>query len=215
MLTTAATTAASTSTTTAVDLTDPDLWARPDTPALVDALRAEAPVHLTDTVDDGPVWSVLTYRESAEVLRNAAAFSSESGSLLGAGPGNVPVGSGRMMALTDPPRHRELRAPANPFFSKGGVRGAARSITERAGELFDRAVEQGEADLVDVVSALPLAVMCDLLDVPEKDRDMVVRVCDVAFLGRTPEDPADPQRPPFRRHPGARLGGRTRRRRQD
>ncbi|WMX48591.1 hypothetical protein RGF97_32585 [Streptomyces roseicoloratus] len=108
--------------TTAVDLTDPALWARPDTPELVAELRREAPVHLTDTVDDGPVWSVLTYKESADVLRNAAAFSSESGSLLGAGEGNVPVGSGRMMALTDPPRHRELRAPANPFFSKNGVR---------------------------------------------------------------------------------------------
>ncbi|WP_380284004.1 cytochrome P450 [Kitasatospora purpeofusca] len=175
-------------TTTSVDLTDPALWARPDTPELVAELRAEAPVHRTDTVDDGPIWSVMTYRESADVLRNAAVFSSESGSLLGAGVGNVPVGSGRMMALTDPPRHRELRAPANPFFSKGGVRGASRSIADRAAELFDRAVEQGEADLVDVVSALPLAVMCDLLDVPEQDRDMMVRVCDVAFLGATPEE---------------------------
>ncbi|MFE3559504.1 cytochrome P450, partial [Streptomyces sp. NPDC059193] len=195
MTTTTATTAtnaamAATSTATlggSVDLTDPDLWARPDTPALVAEMRREAPVHLTDTADDGPVWSVLTYKESADVLRNAAVFSSESGSLLGSGEGNVPVGSGRMMALTDPPRHRDLRAPANPFFSKGGVRGAARSIAERAGELFDQAVEQGEVDLVDVVSALPLAVMCDLLDVPEKDRDMVVRVCDVGVHGRTPE----------------------------
>ncbi|MFB7511860.1 cytochrome P450 [Streptomyces sp. NPDC056144] len=180
--------AAPTAPTTSVDLTDPSLWARPDTPALVDELRREASVHLTDTVDDGPVWSVLRYKESADVLRNAAVFSSESGSLLGAGEGNVPVGSGRMMALTDPPRHRELRAPANPFFSKNGVKGAARSISERAGELFDRALEQGTVDLVDVVSALPLAVMCDLLDVPEADREMVVRVCDVAFLGRTPEE---------------------------
>lgn len=186
MLTSTATDLTATRATT--DLTDPDLWARPDTPALIAELRREAPVHLTDTADDGPVWSVLTYRESADVLRNAAVFSSESGSLLGSGEGKVPVGSGRMMALTDPPRHRDLRAPANPFFSKGGVRGAARSIAERAAELFDRAVEQGEVDLVDVVSALPLAVMCDLLDVPEKDRDMVVRVCDAAFLGRTPEE---------------------------
>ncbi|MFE7524993.1 cytochrome P450 [Kitasatospora sp. NPDC057542] len=175
-------------TTTAVDLTDPDLWARPDTPALVAELRRESAVHLTDTVDDGPVWSVLSYRHSAEVLRNAAVYSSEQGSLLGAGEGNVPVGSGRMMALTDPPRHRELRAPANPFFSPGAVRGASRGIAELAASIVGQAVEQGEVDLVDAVSALPLSVMCDLLDVPEADRDMVVRVCDVAFLGRTPEE---------------------------
>ncbi|MFD7579315.1 cytochrome P450 [Kitasatospora sp. NPDC059817] len=175
-------------TTTPVDLTDPDLWARPDTPALVAELRREASVHRTDTVDDGPIWSVLSYRHSAEVLRNATLYSSEQGSLLGAGEGNVPVGSGRMMALTDPPRHRELRAPANPFFAPGPVRGASRGITELAASIVDQAVELGEVDLVDAVSALPLSVMCDLLDVPEKDREMVERVCDVAFLGRTPEE---------------------------
>lgn len=173
---------------TTIDLTDPGLWARPDVPAVIEELRREAPVHRTETADDGPVWSVLTYELAAEVLKNAAVFSSEGGSLLGSGEGKTPVGSGRMMALTDPPRHRELRAPATPFFSNSGVRGAAVSIGALAGELFDKAVAQGEADLVDVVSALPLAVMCDLLDVPTEDREMVVRVCDVAFLGNTPEE---------------------------
>ncbi|GAB7185306.1 cytochrome P450 [Kitasatospora sp. Ki12] len=175
-------------TTTAVDLTDPDLWARPDTPGLIAELRREAAVHRTDTVDDGPVWSVLSYRHSAQVLRDAALYSSEQGSLLGAGEGNVPVGSGRMMALTDPPRHRELRAPANPFFGPGPVRGAAPGITGLATAIVDKAVELGEVNLVDAVSALPLSVMCDLLDVPEQDREMVERVCDVAFLGNTPEE---------------------------
>ncbi|MEV7770273.1 cytochrome P450 [Kitasatospora sp. NPDC086791] len=175
-------------TTTSVDLTDPDLWARPDTSGLIAELRREAAVHRTDTVDDGPVWSVLSYRHAAEVLRDATLYSSEQGSLLGAGEGNVPVGSGRMMALTDPPRHRELRAPANPFFAPGPVRGAVRGITDLAASIVDRAVELGEVDLVDAVSALPLSVMCDLLDVPEQDREMVERVCDVAFLGGTPEE---------------------------
>lgn len=93
-----------------------------------------------------------------------------------------------MMALTDPPRHRELRAPATPFFSPSGARRASMSIAELASEIFDKALELGEVDLVDAVSALPLAVMCDLLEIPGEDRDMVVRVCDDAFLGRTPEE---------------------------
>lgn len=170
------------------DLTDPALWARPDVSEIITELREQAPVHRTETLDDGPVWSVMTYELAAEVLKNAMVYSSEGGSLLGTGEGRKPAGSGRMMALTDPPRHRELRAPATPFFSNGAVRGAASNITGLAGDIFDKALAQGEVDLVDVVSALPLAVMCDLLDVPDEDRDMVVRVCDVAFLGRTPED---------------------------
>lgn len=167
------------------DLSDPGLWARPDLPAVIAELRREAPVHRTETAEDGPVWSVLSYEHGAEVLKDTAVYSSEGGSLLGAGEGHAPVGAGRMMALTDPPRHRQLRAPATPFFSPSGVRGASRSIAELAGEIFDKAVAQGEMDLVEVVKALPLAVMCDLLDVPAQDRDMVVRVCDAAFLGGT------------------------------
>ena len=173
---------------TAIDLSDPALWARPDLPETIDELRATAAVQRTETAEDGPVWSVLSYDLSAEVLRNAGAYSSEGGSLLGTGEGRAPAGAGRMMALCDPPRHRELRAPATPFFSHGGVRNAARSITELAGDILDKAVAQGETDLVDAVSALPLAVMCDLLDVPAADRDMVVRVCDAAFLGDTAEE---------------------------
>jgi cytochrome P450 len=91
------------------------------------------------------------------------------------------------MALCDPPRHRELRAPATAAFSPGRSRAAAPGILEMARGLFDRALTEARVDLVDVVSALPLAVMCDLLDVPEADRDMVVRVCDQAFLGDTAE----------------------------
>ncbi|MEU7177583.1 MULTISPECIES: cytochrome P450 [Streptomyces] len=173
---------------TMTDLTDPGLWSRPDLPAVIDALRAKSPVQRTETADDGPVWSVLSYELAAEVLRNTAVYSSEGGSLLGSGEGRTPVGSGRMMALTDPPRHRDLRAPATPFFSSGGVRNASRSIAELADSLVAEAVARGEVDLVDTVAALPLAVMCDLLEIPDADRDMVVRVCDDAFLCRTPEE---------------------------
>ncbi|MER7673603.1 cytochrome P450 [Kitasatospora sp. NPDC096077] len=172
----------------APDLSDPALWERPDVPELVDGLRSAAPVQRSQTATDGPVWSVLSYDLAAEVLKDTATYSSEEGSLLGAGAGNTPVGAGRMMALTDPPRHRELRAPVVPFFSPSGVRGTRAGIVDLANRIVDGAVRQGEVDLVDVVAPLPLTVMCDLLDVPEQDREMVVKVCDDAFLGRTAEE---------------------------
>nr|WP_155074198.1 cytochrome P450 [Streptomyces taklimakanensis] len=168
-------------------MSDPGLWSRPDLPELVDGLRRESPVHRTETETDGPVWSVLTYELSAQVLRDTTVYSSEGGSLLGTGPAR-PAGSGRMMALCDPPRHRALRAPAVPFFSPQGVRGAARGIDELADAIVRQAVERREVDLVQMVSALPLEVMCDLLDVPGQDREMVRNVCDLAFLGRAPEE---------------------------
>ncbi|RZU53355.1 cytochrome P450 [Krasilnikovia cinnamomea] len=171
-------------TATTIDLTDPALWARDDIGALIDELRA-VPVRRTETAQDGPVWSVLGYELGAQVLTDNRTFGSTGGSLLGTG-GN-PAGAGKMMALTDGPRHRELRAPVLPYFSPRGVR----SLTERVDDLADAviadAVAQGETDLVRMLAPVPLIVMCDLLGIPHDDRDLVVAVCDEAFLAHTPE----------------------------
>jgi cytochrome P450 len=173
--------------TTTVDLTDPRLWARPDVGAIVAELREREPVQLTETAEDGPVWSVLTYALGAEVLTDAATYSSVGGSLLGSGEGNTPAGAGKMMALTDPPRHRELRAPVLPYFSPRGVRNSTERISQIADTVIAEAVERSEVDLVDVLAQVPLAVMCDLLGIPAADRELLVSVCDEAFLAQTPE----------------------------
>lgn len=170
-----------------VDLTDATVWSRPGIRELVDGLRGDSPVRRTETATEGPIWSVLSYRHATAVLTDPATFSSTGGSLLGSGAGVVPAGSGRMMALTDGPRHRALRAPALPFLSPQGARSAAGRIAELAAAAVDDAVRRGEVDLVDMVSTVPLVVMCDLLDIPAADRDRVVRVCDDAFLGTTAE----------------------------
>jgi cytochrome P450 len=170
--------------TATADLTDPGLWARPDAGGIVADLRAQAPVHRTETALDGPVWSVLGYTLASRVLTDAGTFGSTGGSLLGTG---TPAGAGKMMALSDGPRHRELRAPVLPYFSPKGVRGSAGRIGELAAAVVRDAVERGEADLVDVLATVPLVVMCDLLGIPEDDRDLVVSVCDEAFLAQTPD----------------------------
>ena len=169
-----------------LDLTDATIWARPELPELIGELRAAASVERIETAQDGPVWSVLSYRDASHVLTDANSYSSAGGSLLGSGPGKAPAGAGRMMALTDPPRHRELRAPVLPFLSQRGVRGAAARIAGLATSAIEDAVARGTVDMVDVVSTIPLVVMCDLLDIPADDRELLVSVCDEAFLGRTP-----------------------------
>ncbi|MEV6349045.1 cytochrome P450 [Actinoplanes sp. NPDC051851] len=174
--------------TSTLDLSDTRLWSRPDLADLIDDLRAEAPVRRTDTAQDGPVWSVLSYELACTVLTDATVYSSTGGSLLGAGAGKCPVGAGRMMALTDPPRHRQLRQPVVPFFSNAAVKRYAERVERLAATAVREALAKGDVDLVDVVSAIPLTVMCDLLDIRDDDRDLVVRVCDQAFLGRTPQE---------------------------
>jgi cytochrome P450 len=171
--------------TTTVDLTDATLWARSDIGELVTELRERAPVQRMETAQDGPVWSVLSYEHASAVLTDAATFSSTGGSLLGTG--GSPAGAGKMMALTDGPRHRELRTPVLPYFSPKGVRGSAERISSLASAVIGEAIDKGSADLVEAVSTIPLVVMCDLLDIAEADRPTVVATCDAAFLGTTPE----------------------------
>ncbi|MFE2376169.1 cytochrome P450 [Streptomyces sp. NPDC059398] len=181
-----------TTTTALPDLTDPAFWSREDSHSVLRELRLRAPLWRLETESEGPLWCALSYALAGEVLGDANRFSSERGSLLGTGTDRAPAGAGKMMALTDPPRHRELRGLVLPFFSKR----KAAELTERVAGLTRQvvrtALEAEETDFVrDISTAVPLTVMCDLLGVPDEDRDHVVHMCDRAFLGRTPEERAE------------------------
>ncbi|XRQ05549.1 cytochrome P450 [Actinomadura welshii] len=171
----------------AVDLTDARFWIGRDAHATVARMRRAAPVQLHHTPTEGPIWSVLDYATAVEVLGDGAAFGSSEGSLLGTGP-EAPAGSGRMMALTDAPRHREYRDRAAPFFSTRAVRRLEDRVRGLCVELIDRAVGRGTVDFVtEIASVIPMTVMCEVMDVPAADRPEVVRLCDEAFLSGSPD----------------------------
>jgi cytochrome P450 len=170
------------------DLTNPDFWHAPDVHETVSELRTLGNVFHHDTASEGRIWSVIGYDAAVAVFGNHVAFSNEGGALLGSN-GVTPFGVGRMMALTDPPKHGELRAPANPFFSARAVGQMQSYIQSIAADLVRQAIARGEVEFVrDVAAPLPAAVMCDLLGVPRKDRDAVVGMCDDAFLGDSARD---------------------------
>lgn len=168
-----------------IDPTDPIFWFRSDAHDLVAPIRRRSPVVKHSTRSEGTIWSVFSYDAAMVVLNDPETFSSEGGSLLGTGPA-APPGAGKMMALTDPPRHRELRSPVMPFFSAKGVGDLRVRVQELAERTVERALELEDVEFVrDVASVLPMEVMCDLMGVPSSDRHDVVAMCDSAFLGRT------------------------------
>ncbi|HEV2756482.1 MAG TPA: cytochrome P450 [Actinomycetota bacterium] len=171
-----------------LDPTDPVFWFRPDAHDLVASLRRESPVVEHATAHEGTIWSLFSYDAATIVLDDPEVFSSEGGSLLGTGP-SAPPGAGKMMALADPPRHRELRSPVRPFFSTKHVGGLKARVHQLAERVVERAIELGEVEFVrDVASILPMEVMCDLMGVPASDRHDVVAMCDSAFLGHTRDE---------------------------
>lgn len=171
-----------------LDLTDPSLWLTPDVHLQIAELRRTTPVFQHDTHSDGPIWSVLSYEACQRVLGEPGTFSSRDGSLLGTGFAATPSGSGKMMALSDPPTHRKLRAPTAPLFTTGQTEKLRPRIDALTAQVVSEAVQAGEVDLVRKVCAhVPMTVACELIGVESSDRDAVVALCDTAFLGSTPE----------------------------
>ncbi|MFI5708184.1 cytochrome P450 [Kribbella sp. NPDC051620] len=76
----------------------------------------------------------------------------------------------------NPPDHTRLRRLAQPAFSPKQMAGYRPQIEATVNELLDRAVETGGFDLVGALAApLPIAVITNLLGIPEADAENFAR----------------------------------------
>ncbi|CRK60211.1 putative cytochrome P450 hydroxylase [Alloactinosynnema sp. L-07] len=72
----------------------------------------------------------------------------------------------------DAPDHTRLRALARPAFSPSKIEGYRATVTKTTNELLDRALAKPEFDLMtDFAAPLPIAVISELLGIPEVDAD--------------------------------------------
>lgn len=78
------------------------------------------------------------------------------------------------MLATDPPEHARLRALVTKAFSTGAVAKLRPCIAGLVDELLDAWPEHGPVDLVAGLAVpLPVTVICEMLAVPEADREQV------------------------------------------
>ncbi|MEV0911532.1 cytochrome P450 family protein [Streptomyces hokutonensis] len=78
------------------------------------------------------------------------------------------------MLATDPPEHARLRALVTKAFSTGAVAKLRPYIAGLVDELLDAWPEHGPVDLVAGLAVpLPVTVICEMLAVPEADREQV------------------------------------------
>jgi cytochrome P450 len=116
------------------------------------------------------------------VLHDPEVFSSEGGILLRPLAWGPDPGGGRTLALTDPPRHRRLRALVQGWFAERAVRAMHEQMREIAAEIVDRAIALGACDFVQEVAArFPLYVICRLMGVPDGERDRILSLTSRAF----------------------------------
>ena len=175
-------------------LNDPVFFATGDYYALFDEMRRSDPVHWTQSPDDRGYWSVFSHRDLKRVLNEPEVFSSErEGVMPAVDPEMVEVakdamGVGENVLTIDPPRHSDVRkVMSSPFLPKALADNEPR-VKNLIGKIFDQLPANGEIDLVtDLAVRIPMAVICDILELPEEDWEEMLGWGKMAIGGSDPE----------------------------
>lgn len=172
-----------TSSTTVTDLVDPRTHTDPGRFEMWHRLRTENPVMWHPaTGDGGGFWALSRYEDILAVYRDDDRFTSERGNVLDTLLRGKDSAAGKMLAVTDGQRHRDVRNVLLKSFSPRALAPVVDKVRARARGLLADAVERGEVDFAtDVAEKIPLATICDLLGVPESDRPYLLSLSKTAF----------------------------------
>ncbi|MFE5207093.1 cytochrome P450 [Streptomyces sp. NPDC056600] len=133
-------------------------------------LRRKGPVHrvLLPAPDEYETWLVVGHEEARAALADPR-LSKDPEKLGSSRFDGDPVG--KHMLASDPPQHTRLRTLVSKAFTPRRVEALRPRVQEITDELLDRMLPAGRADLVESLAyPLPMAVICELLGVPEGDR---------------------------------------------
>jgi cytochrome P450 len=118
------------------------------------------------------VWLVTGYDTARAVLADSDSFANDVRHLIGR-QGRAPAERIGGLGMSDPPEHERLRRLLTPYFTRrhlASLQPDVERVVDRA--LDDMAAHGPEVDLVERFGfAVPFGVICDLLGMPEMDRE--------------------------------------------
>jgi cytochrome P450 len=156
-----------------VDLYDAELYATGDAHLVWQTLRADCPVFWNANPAPG-FWAVTRYQDVRRVLRDHEAFTSERGIVLWS-LGVPDPAAGKMVAVTDPPRHQRLREPLGRPLTRHAVGDHAGWLR---GLVRETVAPAWDCDVWDVAAAfarLPVASVVRLMDFPRDDVELLLQ----------------------------------------
>jgi cytochrome P450 len=120
-------------------------------------------------------WAVLRHQDILEISRRPDDFSSAAGALaINDLPASLNEFYGSMISLDDP-RHARLRRIVSRAFTPKMVGDTFNQIEARACAAVRSVADHGDFDFVnDLAARFPLAVICDLIGVPESQHGFVL-----------------------------------------
>ncbi|MGQ4348253.1 cytochrome P450 [Streptomyces sp. SAS_275] len=178
-----------------VDLTDPSTFLRTDMEDFWRRVRTEQPVYLHPATDRGsPFWVVSRHADVMAVLQDAERFSSQPGNMMSSlhKPGGDPA-AGKILALTDAPRHNAMRTILLKAFSPRIRKGVTDKLQQRVDQILGHGIGTGTFDFAkEVAEVIPMGTICDLLGFPSTDHKYVLDLSREAVSaddeGQTEED---------------------------
>ena len=166
-----------------------DFWLRDDVDGALALLRRERPIAWHQHPDSGRgFWSLTRFDDIVAASRDWETFSSAYGIQVLTDPEDTDRIGIRSMISTDPPKHTKLRSIVNRGFTPRMVAKAEDSVRRRAREIVDTIAPKGKVEFVsEVSSALPVAIICDMVGVPEADRPRLLDLTNRLLAGGDPE----------------------------
>jgi len=172
------------------DLTDPRSF-MPDSPYRAWAvMRGRAGLTFQQRHDAPGFYSVTRYRDVDAVARDSSNYSCEGGMTLDTALGATDPAAGKMVELTDPPRHRRLRKLVSGGLNRSVASSMAGGLRWRVDEWVAEAVRAGEVDFVAAISErVPSAATGLLLGLPPWEWDKLAdRASRALCSSLSPED---------------------------
>jgi cytochrome P450 len=126
-------------------------------------------------IPTGPgFWSLTRHADILEASRNPETYCSGKGATSIADlPPEFNEFFGGLINMDDP-RHGHQRRIVSRGFTPRALATLEADVQRRADEIIDRVIERGECDFVaDIAAPLPLGIICDMMGIPESQRQMV------------------------------------------
>ncbi|HEX3786034.1 MAG TPA: cytochrome P450 [Pseudonocardiaceae bacterium] len=118
------------------------------------------------------------------MIKDYRNFSSEYGTILAVLGGDS--AGGRTINLMDPPEHSRIRIPTMKLLSTAAVQRHTARVRDRVRLILKPFLDEGELDVAPLMMRLPMAVIGDIVGVPENEWPDVTQW---TMSGVAPEDP--------------------------
>jgi len=132
-------------------------------------------------------WSLVRHQDVLAASRQPKLFCSGNGTNIPDLPPEMLEFFGSMINMDDP-RHARMRRIVSRGFTPRMLEQLNDAIVTKAQQVINDVADKGSVDFVTEVSArLPLAMICDLMGIPESEYDMVFDMTNIILSNGDPE----------------------------